>query len=72
MRNEGHVWEVAKGFFAQNGIESLDFLPALQKQLAVGLQPYPFSQDGHPNAYGYQAIAEAVAAYLESETQAPH
>ncbi len=53
-----------QGLFARRGIEYVDALPALRKQLAAGVQPYPVSQDGHPNRHGHQAIAKLVAAHL--------
>ena len=65
--NEARMWRIAKDYFERNGIEYLDALPALQAQLTAGNQPYPVSQDGHPNGHGYRAIAELVAAYLQSQ-----
>jgi len=36
----------------------------LRAALDAGRQPYPVSQDGHPNAIGYRAIAESIAGRL--------
>ena len=48
----------------ERGIELLDAAGPLRAVLERGDQPYPISQDGHPNAIGYRAIAESVAARL--------
>ncbi|ETX00624.1 MAG: hypothetical protein ETSY1_10525 [Candidatus Entotheonella factor] len=61
---EARFWATTKAFLARRGIEYLDALPALQGQLAAGVQPYPMSQDGHPNRHGHQAIAKLVANHL--------
>jgi hypothetical protein len=63
--HEERFCRTTKDFFEQNGIEYLDALPALQGQLAVGIQPYQVSHDGHPNKHGHRAIAKLIAAYLE-------
>lgn len=62
--HEARFWAITKDVLARNGIEYLDALPALQAQLAAGIQPYQVSQDGHPNRHGHQAIAKLVAAHL--------
>jgi lysophospholipase L1-like esterase len=59
------MWETSRRFLQQNDIKYIDVLPALQKQLEKGPQPYLISDDGHPNKYGYQAIAEAVFGFLK-------
>jgi lysophospholipase L1-like esterase len=63
---EERFWKTTREFLKQNDIEFLEALPALREQLGTGMQPYPVSQDGHPNEAGHRAIAKAVAAYLES------
>ncbi len=65
VSNEKQLWEKSKGFLEENGIDYLDALPVLQQQLLRENQPYPVTQDGHPNAYGHQAIAGLIASYLE-------
>jgi hypothetical protein len=64
--NEAEFWKITKKFFDVNRIEYLDALPALRAQLLAGIQPYPVSDDGHPNEHGHLAIAKLVAAYLKS------
>ena len=64
--NEERFWSITKNFFSYNGIEYLDSLPVLKKQLALGIQPYPVSSDGHPNEHGHIAIADLVASHLRS------
>jgi len=66
IENEERFWAITKDFFTSNGIEYLDSLPVLQKQLALGIQPYPDSPDGHPNEHGHMAIAKHVASRLRS------
>jgi hypothetical protein len=63
--HEERFWTTTRDFLNHDGIEYLDALPALRKQLAAGIQPYQVSSDGHPNEYGHRAIARLVAAYLE-------
>ena len=63
--DEERFWRTTKDFLEENGIEYLDALPALQAQLAAGIQPYKVSQDGHPNKHGHRVIAELVTAYLK-------
>ena len=64
--NEERFRTITKDYFAHNGIEYLDALPVLQKQLALGNQPYPESPDGHPNEHGHMAIAKLIASHLKS------
>lgn len=63
--NEERVRGIAMDFLENNGIEYLDALPVLREQLAIGIQPYGVSHDGHPNEHGHKAIAKLVAAHLE-------
>jgi SGNH hydrolase-like domain, acetyltransferase AlgX len=65
--HEERLWRTTKALLEQNGIEYLDALPALQEQLVAGIQPYPVSNDGHPNQHGHRAIAQLVAASLRAE-----
>lgn len=62
--NERRVMALVEAHLRDRGVEFLDASTALRAALAAGAQPYPVSQDGHPNAIGYRAIAEAVAARL--------
>ncbi|MHC5056324.1 MAG: SGNH/GDSL hydrolase family protein [Planctomycetota bacterium] len=66
IENEERLLRETKKFFTQNGIEYLDSLPVLRKQLALGIQPYPKSRDGHPNEHGHIAIANLLASHLQS------
>jgi GDSL-like Lipase/Acylhydrolase family len=61
---EEYVWRAIKDFLERHSIDYLDALPALQAQLTAGMQPYPVSNDGHPNKHGHRAIAQLVNAYL--------
>jgi hypothetical protein len=66
IENEERVWRMTKDFLEHNSIEYLDALPVLREQLAIGIQPYKVSYDGHPNEHGHKTIAKLVAAHLES------
>ena len=60
IQDEEMVWAVTRAFLDANGIEYVEPLASLRKQLAESNQPYPVSSDGHPNAAGHEAIAAAV------------
>ena len=62
--HERRAMALVEAHLQERGIEFLDASAALRASLAAGAQPYPVSQDGHPNAIGHRAIAEAVAARL--------
>ncbi len=53
-------------FLNTQSIPYIDALPALREALGRK-QIYPSNADGHPNKYGYAAIAQAVANYLMAE-----
>lgn len=42
----------------------IDALPALRQALVAGESPYPISANGHPNARGQRALAQAVSEAL--------
>jgi lysophospholipase L1-like esterase len=69
--NEERFRKITREFFERAGIEHLDSLPALQEQLAAGIQPFFVSHDGHLNERGQQAIAKLVAAHLKSRKTLP-
>jgi len=60
VENEQRLWDTAKTFFTKNNIEYMDALPILQEQLALGVNPYKLTYDGHPNKFGHKAIANLV------------
>jgi lysophospholipase L1-like esterase len=64
VENEEQLWREAKDYFDHHGIEYVDALPALHEELANHIQPYPSTQDGHPNHRGHRAIAQAVASIV--------
>lgn len=58
---EAAVMTRVRHHLTQQHIGFSDVLGPLRARLESGEQPYPASQDGHPNAVGHQVIAEAVA-----------
>ncbi len=62
LQHEHAMWESTRAVLRINRVEFLDVLPVLRDQLAQGVQPYPVTEDGHPNRRGHEAIAAAVAA----------
>lgn len=61
---ERQVWEASMVHFRSERIEFIDSMPTLRRLVRNGIQPYPASPDGHPNAKGQAAIAAVVATYL--------
>lgn len=60
VANEETLWQQSKEFFRVQGIPVIDALPALRTYLNKGIELYPATDDGHPNASGHRAIAELV------------
>ena len=60
INNELKFWEKTKNFCFDQGIECIDVLPAMRQILDAKRNPYASSSDGHPNAEGYRAIANAI------------
>ena len=53
-------------FLHLQGIQHLDGLPALEDRIARHIAVYPAGADGHPQANGYAAIAEAIATVVRT------
>lgn len=53
-------------FLDAQGIAHVDVLPILEMRIDRHVQIYPTDSDGHPQAAGYQAIAETVAAVVRN------
>ncbi len=69
---EQMMWELARAILRSNRVEYLEVLPALRAELAKGVQPYPVTDDGHPNPAGQAAIAAAVASWWTGNGAARH
>jgi len=63
VENEVLVRQKTASFLNAHGIHSIDVLPALKAQVESGVQPYPMSQDGHPNAIGHRASLAALKGF---------
>jgi hypothetical protein len=70
VTNEERMWRIVKDYLGQRGIEYVDALAALRESLGRQEQPYPVTQDGHPNRYGHFAIAQALAPLVRKLTEA--
>lgn len=64
VAHEQQMWRQTKATLTTAGIEFVGALPVLKARLIRGEQPYPQSQDGHPNAAGQGASAQLVADWL--------
>lgn len=67
-RYEAQLWRIVKAELDRQGIACVDALPTLRHCLRDGRQPYPASDDGHPNALGHEVIAQTVLAELNRRT----
>jgi hypothetical protein len=65
IENESTFLQRTSDYLQQRHIGFVDATPALRAVLANGVQPYPVSSDGHPNAVGHRAIAGSVLDHIE-------
>jgi hypothetical protein len=70
IRNETTMWDQTKTELGRQGIPFVDGLPLLRQELAQQRQPYPVTDDGHPNATGHRALADGVVAFLREKEAA--
>ena len=61
---EKNLKENLEAFLNSQHISYIDTLPSLSESLSQGMNPYSPSDDGHPNAAGYAAIAKTIAKAL--------
>lgn len=66
IENEKKMWTITKNELKKQGIPYVDALQCLQAKLAQRIQPYPISDDGHPNQAGYRAIAECASNMIKN------
>jgi hypothetical protein len=62
--HERQITIALERFLSENAIEYVNTTKSLRGALAMGGRPYPQSDDMHPNAMGYAAIARVVAERL--------
>jgi hypothetical protein len=60
LGHERRMWRSSASYFANNGIDFIDGLPALVSENAAR-PAYPPTPDGHPNAAGHRALATLAA-----------
>ena len=70
LKNERLMWEKTKSFLQANNIDYIDSQPYLQNKLLHGSQPYFQNDDGHPNKFGCQAIAEGAGDFFKKHPAA--
>ena len=64
------MWEKTRNYLQANDIDYIYSQPYLQNKLLHGPQPYFHNDDGHPNNYGCQAIAEGVGDFFKKNPAA--
>ncbi|MGE0432818.1 MAG: hypothetical protein AB7K09_03210 [Planctomycetota bacterium] len=64
---EAQLWERVRRELSALEIATIDVLPALRAAASEGRFPYRNTDDGHPNAAGNAAIADAVRAAISAE-----
>ncbi len=67
VRHEQRFWKDVKAYLTTKSIPFIDALPALQRQIEQSPQPYPMDANGHPNEFGYRAIAGLIADSLRKD-----
>jgi len=67
LENEEQFRQKTITFLNNEGIKIIDVLPTLEDRVRSGLQPYPATANGHPNAAGQTAIAESALKTLKSQ-----
>ncbi len=72
LENEELLRQKTIGFLASQNIKTIDALPALAARVKDGVQPYPWSSDGHPNPEGHTVLAEVALAELRRQNLWPH
>jgi SGNH hydrolase-like domain, acetyltransferase AlgX len=60
VRMEQRHAQEFREFLSERGIEFADARSAMMRAFSRGVQPYPETEDDHPNTNGYRAIAETV------------
>lgn len=67
---EREMWQLARAGLARLGVAWIDTLPSLASRANSSERPYLADWNGHPNAAGNAAIAEAVASFLAAQSGA--
>lgn len=64
VEHETRMRDATRAFLEAHEIAYIDTLPALRDCLLRDVNPYHHTHDGHPNAAGHEAMAQAVYGWL--------
>lgn len=71
IREERRLREIVQDRLIEMDIDFVDAAPALKECLTAGRQPYPVTNDGHPNSRGHAAIAGLLCEKIEALSERP-
>jgi hypothetical protein len=58
--SERQAYQLLGSHLEEHGIRYVDTLPALERSLGAGSNPFPGDWNGHLNAVGNRVVAEAI------------
>ncbi len=69
LQAEREVWQLTRVGLERLGVPWIDTLPSLAARVDADQTPYLADWNGHPNAVGNAAIADAVARFLTEQNR---